>query len=256
MATTNNIGLYCFDTGNEDAKTSLEALFGAGNSNMKKIDDAIGELKKKSFIVNTEEELNALLTEENLGKTVSYNGALYIIAEGGSSNAPIAVGDTLTKLYFNTSVEPDLLQIDYTEGEPTALILCDHEALYAYDMATLTGGAVNAYCIIAQFGDGSMPIVYSTETFDFEGLVATKGWSTDQLACSETVTAVNQQDLWSSYISKEPFTGGGGIIAKPVGTEGGGLPSFAPEDAGKFLRVDSNGNIVAEAIAYAEGESF
>ena len=84
MATTNNIGLYCFDTGNEDAKTSLEALFGAGNSNMKKIDDAIGELREN----------------------------------------------------------------------------------------------------------------------------------------------------------------------------GGGLPSFAPEDAGKFLRVDSNGNIVAEAIAYAEGESF
>lgn len=131
MATTNNIGLYCFSTGEEDAKTSLEALFGAGNSNMKKIDDAIGELRKKSFIVNTETELNALLTEENLGKTVSYNGALYIITDDGGS-----------------------------------------------------------------------------------------------------------------------------IIAKPVGAEGGGLPSFAPEDAGKFLRVDSNGNIVAEAIAYAEGESF
>lgn len=49
MATTNNIGLYCFDTGNEDAKTSLEALFGAGNSNMHKIDDAIGELQEKAL---------------------------------------------------------------------------------------------------------------------------------------------------------------------------------------------------------------
>lgn len=269
MATTNNIGLYCFDTGNEDAKTSLEALFGAGNSNMKKIDDAIGDLKKKSFIVNTEAELNALLTEENLGKTVSFNGELYIITEGGSSsNAPIAEDDTIDKLYFNTSVEPDLSGFEFNEG---VSILANYRYdkgsnnLMVYDLQTLLSLSYPAYCLFAEVNidadtTGAPIPIYSTTDFNAGEVSATQGWQnlTDgavSLGESLTVTEVNQQDLWSSYISKEPFTSGG-IIAKPVGAEGGGLPSFAPEDAGKFLRVDSNGNIVAEAIAYAEGESF
>lgn len=80
MATTNNIGLYCFDTGNEDAKTSLEALFGADNSNMKKIDDAIGELQ----------EAIPQSTASDAGKFVRINseGKMSLVsiprAEGGS----------------------------------------------------------------------------------------------------------------------------------------------------------------------------
>ena len=264
MATTNNIGLYCFDTGNEDAKTSLEALFGAGNSNMKKIDDAIGELRKKSFIVNTEAELNALLTEENLGKTVSFNGALYLITEGGgSSNAPIAVGDTIDKLYFNTSVTPDLSGITYDQNDGSALLIETSLGSVIYqNLGVSSGGEVPDTAWVLYMASGGTPtsFIYSSIEIAEYGLVV--GWQnlTDgaySFGESATVTVVQEQDLWSSYISKEPFTGGGGIIAKPVGAEGGsGLPSFAPEDAGKFLRVDSNGNIVAEAIAYAEGESF
>ena len=80
MATTNNIGLYCFDTGNEDAKTSLESLFGAGNSNMKKIDDAVGELQ----------EAIPQSTASDAGKFVCINseGKMSLVsiprAEGGS----------------------------------------------------------------------------------------------------------------------------------------------------------------------------
>lgn len=265
MATTTNIGLYCFSTGEEDAKTSLEALFGAGNSNMKKIDDAVGELRKKSFIVNTEAELNALLTEENLGKTVSFNGELYIIAEGGG-NAPIEVGETIDTLYFNTSVTPDLSALTFGEGffSSEALLMNfdndDEQFICVVDLSQ-DGGA--GYGIFVSDGD-NFGFVYGTEAtqieFDGDPMSISQGWQnlTDgvwSLGVSKTITAVNQDTLWSSYISKEPFGGGGGIIAKPVGAEGG-LPSFAPEDAGKFLRVDSNGNIVAEAIAYAEGESF
>lgn len=269
MATTNNIGLYCFDTGEEDAKTSLEALFGAGNSNMKKIDDAIGELKKKSFIVNTEEELNALLTEENLGKTVSYNGALYVIAEGGSSNAPIAVGDTIDKIYFDTSKSAEevynaLLELDWDNPDVDE----DGKGIYLVNNGNGQGvfvlnmsGVLGIQTITTE--GGGLHFAYSTTTDPSALGLTAWGWqnldASGEVDLGEmlAVSSVNaQQDLWSGYISKEPFTGGGGIIAKPVGAEGGGLPSFAPEDAGKFLRVDSNGNIVAEAIAYAEGESF
>lgn len=273
MATTNNIGLYCFDTGNEDAKTSLEALFGAGNSNMKKIDDAIGDLKKKSFIVNTEAELNALLTEENLGKTVSFNGALYIITEGGASSVPFAVGDTLDKIYFDTSVENlNLSGLSYNDGLSALIVGGDgFSGLWAYDVGALDGESSHAgiYCLSYRYdfgNDDTGEYIFYANT-DFTDADIGEGWNTEYivdgvltLPATLTIASVNQQqDLWSAFISKEPFgaSTGGGIIAKPVGAEGGGgLPSFAPEDAGKFLRVDSNGNIVAEAIAYAEGESF
>lgn len=264
MATTNNIGLYCFSTGEEDAKTSLEALFGAGNSNMKKIDDAIGELRKKSFIVNTEEELNALLTEENLGKTVSYNGALYVITEGGSSNAPIAVGDTIDTLYFNTSLSDEEMLANltsltsYVDGETHPLEIGNNFTLTIFNMTEITGGETNGYIMLDTRG---RTVFYASEAMSDMGAV--KGWQNlDENGAyalgeaSAAVTEVYDQEALMAFVSKEPFSSGGGIIAKPVGAEGGGLPSFAPEDAGKFLRVDSNGNIVAEAIAYAEGESF
>ena len=266
MATTNNIGLYCFSTGNEDAKTSLEALFGAGNSNMKKIDDAIGELKKKSFIVNTEAELNALLTEENLGKTVSFNGELYIITEGGASSVPFAVGDTVDKIYFDTSVENlNLSGLSYNDGLSALIDGGDgFSGLMAYDIEPLMGDASYAgmYALSYRYNLGNDNtgeyFIYANADLT-EDVGIGEGWNSEYivdgvltLPTSLTIASVNNQ----AYISKEPFTGGGGIIAKPVGAEGGGLPSFAPEDAGKFLRVDSNGNIVAEAIAYAEGESF
>lgn len=273
MATTNNIGLYCFDTGEEDAKTSLEALFGAGNSNMKKIDDAIGELRKKSFIVNTEADLNALLTEENLGKTVSYNGALYVITEGGSSNAPIAVGDTIDKIYFDTTKSAEevydaLLELDWdnpdVDEDAKGIYLVNNEngqGVFVLNMS----GVLGIQTITTE--GGGLHFAYSTATDPSALGLSAWGWqnldASGEVDLGETlaVSSVNaQQDtVWGSFVSKAPFgeSTGGGIIAKPVGAEGGsGLPSFAPEDAGKFLRVDSNGNIVAEAIAYAEGESF
>ena len=40
-----------------------------------------------------------------------------------------------------------------------------------------------------------------------------------------------------------------------AGPRGYGVPTVSAEDAGKFLRVDSNGNIVAEAVPSAEGAS-
>lgn len=275
MATTNNIGLYCFDTGNEDAKTSLEALFGAGNSNMKKIDDAIGELRKKSFIVNTEEELNALLTEENLGKTVSYNGALYVIAEGGGTENPTAVGDNVTEVYFDaTKSNEEILQAiqsldwdnpDYNgDGKAINLFVEAQGGTKGMNIQTLEGdlfedGGHHVIYMIGQSGD-YVWMYSSTVPADAMG-VESWGWvktSPCTLQTPFTINHIGHKDIWGSWLSAtNEFAGGGGIIAKPVGAEGGGgLPSFAPEDAGKFLRVDSNGNIVAEAIAYAEGESF
>lgn len=224
----------------KEAKTNIADAIAAKGGTVNEGDGfssfaaGVNTIPANPIVASSEEEANALLVEANVGRIFKYEGE----GEGGGAavGTPFAVGDTIDKLYFNTSVTPDLLQVEYTEGEPTALILCDHAGVFAYDMATLTGGAVNAYCIIAQLGDGSMPIVYSTEPFDFEGLVAAQGWNIDQLTWTdEAITAVNQQDLWISYISKEPFAAGGGAYEKDalyLIAEGGGSSDGNPTAVG------------------------
>ena len=260
MATTNNIGLYCFNTGEEDAKTSLEALFGAGNSNMKKIDDAIGELKKKSFIVNTEEELNALLTEENLGKTVSFNGALYIITEGGSStNAPIAVGDTLTKLYFNTEVTPDFSQ--YSDGLNILIHASNSsgEELVVQKNLDVGTGVINYLGGNFEEAQGFAYMELVSGEFDISEMGFTQwGWQGDVGTLyaeygTPIVSEINLQEVWGGYVSKEPFTGGGGIIAKPVGAEGGGIDSGIESitiEGTSFIITFTDGTVETVEIDY------
>lgn len=81
MATTNNIGLYCFDTGEEDAKTSLEQLFGASNSNMHKIDAAVGELQEKTLPTMESADAGKFLRVDSEGNWVAQTVAS---AEGAS----------------------------------------------------------------------------------------------------------------------------------------------------------------------------
>lgn len=80
MATTKNLGLHVFEDGNEDAYNSMKELFGNDNSNMVKLDNAIGELK----------EAIPQSTTADVGKFVCINseGKMSLVsiprAEGGS----------------------------------------------------------------------------------------------------------------------------------------------------------------------------
>lgn len=74
-----------------------------------------------------------------------------------------------------------------------------------YDMPVLTAGEINGYALlwIPPFGE---PVpVYATETFELDGIVAQEGWNVDQVTYSGVAGYIEQQDVWSSYISKEPF---------------------------------------------------
>ena len=136
---------------------------------------------------------------------------------GTSTNAPIAVGDTIDKLYFNTSVTPDLTQFNLEEmsGEGAVLI-----GTNANEMKFCVLHYEGDYALVTTNTDGDVEtMVYQTVGGVFSEITEV-GWNSTlngelSLGATETVTAVNQQDLWSSYISKEPFTGGGGtpIIA-------------------------------------------
>ena len=52
------------------------------------------------LIASNEEEMNALLTEENVGRTVTYTGETI-----KNVDLPVAVGDTITHLCMDTSVD-------------------------------------------------------------------------------------------------------------------------------------------------------
>lgn len=226
------------------------------------------------FVTKTEAEMNALLTEENVGALVTYTGEsggdsayekdeLYIITK--SENAPIEVGDTIDKLYFNTSVTPDFSVLTYIVDGGSLLTILG-TSVDEFKLTIFKSSETEDYLLCV--GGGNIDyVVYQSKNFSEEFGTAEAtfiGWNPElienngmySLGATETVTSVNQQDLWSSYISKEPFTGGG-IIAKPACPDPEPeLPIVTVSDSGKFLRVDENGKWVAQSIPNAEEASF
>ena len=95
------------------------------NENNDRINRLIELIKKKALSSNpkyatTEAEMDDLLTDKNIGKVVKYLGALvetpsvggkyeknalYIIAEGEREviENPTAIGDEVTRIYFDTT---------------------------------------------------------------------------------------------------------------------------------------------------------
>ncbi len=154
--------------------------------------------------------------------------ALYLIAAGGgsgASNTPIAVGDTIDKLYFNTSVTPDFSNITWGK---------DNMATYMY----FAGGAGMALFDMTAQGASGYLIMWNDSTFVYssdglssefmtefwgEAITVPKGWNADLIAnggvltldAPDTVSEIDNQSEWSSYISKEAF-GGSAIAAKKL----------------------------------------
>lgn len=144
---------------------------------------------------------------------------------GSSTNAPIAVGDTIDTLYFNTSLSDEemltnLSAVDMAIDSVQELVTIGEGNPYGvmvYDLSAM--GLAGGRALMWIENNAPTPI-YSTVAFDIYGVVGVVGWQNLDENGAKTfspraVYNINDQDLWGAYISKEPFTSGGGtpIIA-------------------------------------------
>lgn len=148
--------------------------------------------------VSTEAELNALLVPENVDKLVAYNGELYVIAEDASStNASIAVGDTIDKLYFNTSVEPDFSIFDAT-GYAQFMRITDRP-VEVWSLSAM-GLSDEGYILLVPRGSNGRTVAYNGgSSFELDGETWAHGWNAEIVANDGMVSFDAEEIFYVSY---------------------------------------------------------
>lgn len=192
------------------------------------------------FEAYSEDELLALLTAKNKDKVIHYNGEYYLIAP-----KKIAVGDTLSTVYFDTSWLPYV----YTElmpydtligvGKATVVYIVDGEEVirevskgleaqniddpqqaelawwnYNFDRLevsddgtyTVDGKVVTEEEATNNLGGGETVVYRDYEEFWANNGKPT-GWLVDKLTFDTpvTVTELDGQEVWGDYISPTPI---------------------------------------------------
>lgn len=201
------------------------------------IDDIpeIPEIPEPSdFVATTKDEMEALLTEANIGKMVSYIGEDYI---GGLVGTPFEVGDVMTEVYCDITSEPDLSKLtyaphpdfDYDDGMLVctllhAPVLEDVSPVYIQSIAiqfTMPNGDVGYMLGFGTYhGDiwvyfsfdipeegikkgwhvwdeGYVPAIPNDAKIDFNNMVP---WD-----CTVKIESIENSEILSQFLSKTPF---------------------------------------------------
>lgn len=168
-------------------------------------------------IAATQEEFNSFIVAENVGKLISYNGDLYIVdvAQDAFVDAPVAVGDKISELQFDTTKTPDLYPL--LDADIIKLIIT---GTYSVDVGNGTMLDVpfglqlqqqwepsnTELCWIelvdSETLDTKTTIFYRQAARNWNGVITDElGWLVDSLILDTpvTVTEVNGQDTWSDY---------------------------------------------------------
>lgn len=202
------VGSYVLEPLNEPA-TAKDVVPG------KELYGQDGELINGLFVdgwpieLSTEEEVDEFITAENVGRYVKYV-SLNPSSKGDAPYPinPIQIGDTITQLYYNEAVQPDLSLLDWSNAETsssdTRVLLIGQEAspkIYATKEAAFGDIVGDIYSIIRT--DNNSPLWISEnarETYHIpEG-----GWVANNFKnYNFIVNAVEQQDIWGAYISKD-----------------------------------------------------
>ena len=171
--------------------------------------------------ISTEEDMDAFATLGNVGRYAKYTGTSSGTSGPSVPTNPINVGDTITKLYFNTKITPNFSNFDWSGASAAA---------NGYKILVLLGGTsaqtTTAELLVVEvypkgfvFDEGeepitftsdqytisagnASPVVYATEQFA-NALGASFGWQRSFVDAGFNITSVSQQDIWGEYISKD-----------------------------------------------------
>ncbi len=212
-----------------------------------------GQLLKGSFVdgwpieISTEEKMDAFTTLENVGRYVKYTGTA---SQGGGTPAPvnpIAVGDTITQLYFDTTKTPDFSLLDWSgavdDGNGAKiLVLMNGQGLSDIDAPLYIYKIDNSHPEISSLQGAIYQLVV-----DFSAIYTHCSSAADEALCETelgatpnqwnlsgnsitfgqiVVAVVNQQDVWGAYVSKD-----------------GQWTSGAKYTSGQVYKVVQNGDI-------------
>lgn len=181
--------------------------------------------KINPYIASTADEMSAYLTSSYKGAFVKYVGDTVTVGGTPAPVNPIAVGDTISKLYFDTTKEVDFSKFVYDQlfGDdiPTgvAILLSSQQNVNILTACDLSVAGMSGYVLMLlektsqTSADVRQTILYASEALPDLG-VSQAGWQSGvslDLLQGNTISIVNAQDVWGAYISKDgQWTGGGG----------------------------------------------
>lgn len=134
-------------------------------------------------------------------------GSGITIEENTGVPVPIAVGDTLSVLFFDTAAVPDFSLFDWDNPDEddgtTKLFHLIKDSNGNSIMLAYYAPSVDLYAIIA--GD-TLVYAYSSTSAPYEVDLDHFGWQVDSVELSNiTVGTVSKQSIWGSYISTLEF---------------------------------------------------
>lgn len=165
------------------------------------------------LVATTEEEMNSLLIEENVGRIVTYTGE-----DVWTKGSPFVVGEEIFVLYFNTAIEPSFSGMTWEynssngglESVPFVLSI-GHISIFPYELSSM--GLEEGYALMVVNIPVYSSVVFPAGSFgdlgpgwidwDVEAVLIEQG--VFSFGTALVVQDVRNQDLFSSFISKEPF---------------------------------------------------
>lgn len=192
------------------------------------------DLDNKATVLSTSEGMSYQITEEGGGTPAPVN--------------PIAVGDTISKLYFDTTKEVDFSKFVYDQpfGDdiPTgvAILLSSQQNVNILTANDLSVAGMSGYVLLLMektsqtSADVKQTILYASEAIQDLG-ISQAGWQNGasfDLLQENTISIVNAQDVWGAYISKDGQWKSGGREVKILGLDQQGQLSSLAADQVKI----------------------
>lgn len=172
--------------------------------------------KINPYLASTADEMAAYLTSSYKGAFVKYIGET--VSAGGTTVPvnPINIGDTITKLYFDTTKTPDFSKFDWNNPDNDNR---DYLMKFFYLISfrdDLDSNAVEPKHICAIQSYAQSEPFYYLGVFNTPLFYTKSGWKNLEegkyvLTTGNPVVALNHQDIWGEYISKDgQWTSNGG----------------------------------------------